>query len=89
MSSGKVESKGGLSVVFSDSVDFLTLMGDHLDSRVDGIGGSELLFFDLIDVILDWDVSVGDFNEIGSDDAVRLDVESIIAVSDLSRCIVG
>ena len=65
LSGGKVQSKGGLSVVFPSVLNFLFLVVDDLDGSVDSIGSLELLFFNLDHVVLVGDVPVGDFDEVG------------------------
>ena len=66
LSSCEVKSQSGFSVFLSSLINFFLFMLHNLDGCVDGIGGLELLFFHLIDVVLDRDVSVGNFNEVRS-----------------------
>lgn len=61
---GHLQGKGGLGAQFSGSSDDTLLICDNLDGGVDSVGGCQLLFLHLVDVILNGDVSVGHFNQV-------------------------
>lgn len=63
---GEIESQSCFSEVFLGFFDVLLFMVHNLDGSVDSISSSKLLFFNLTDVVLNWNVSVGNFDEIGS-----------------------
>ena len=62
---GKVEGKGGFAVELSSGFNFLLFVVDDLDGGKDSGGGLELLPFDLLHIVLNGDVSVGDIDEVG------------------------
>jgi hypothetical protein len=64
--SSHLEGQSGLGIELSRGVNVLLLLSDDLDGCVDCIGGSQLLLFDLVDVVLNWNITVGDLNQIGS-----------------------
>jgi len=66
LGSGKVQSKGGLGLSLLGLGNFLLLTVDNFNSSIDSIFSCDLLVSDLVDVILDWDVSVWYLNQIGS-----------------------
>ena len=62
--SGKVEGKSGLGVELLGSLSFFFFVVDDLDGSVDSAGCLELLSFNLSNVILNWDVSVGNIDQV-------------------------
>lgn len=64
--SSHLEGQSGLGIELSRGVNVLLLLSDDLDGCVDCIGGSQLLLLDLVDVVLNWNITVGDLNQIGS-----------------------
>ena len=62
--SGKVEGKSGLGVELLGSLSFFFFVVDDLDGSIDSAGCLELLSFNLSNVILNWDISVGNIDQV-------------------------
>ena len=62
--SSKVEGKSGLGIELLGSLSFFFFVVDDLDSSIDGARCLELLSFDLSNVILNWNVSVWNIDQV-------------------------